>query len=194
MKENTYVHCSWDIINPKLLIPAVPDSRGINEDAVTPRICVSKSIKDALRAMPGTGQVIRGIRKWKIPAIIHAYYLSGDKKRIYRPTKSQVPDVEVTGEIWMLEKPDKIFRRDYLITDELLVPVTDINGIFHEILLECTLKRVRNQSNFKNLETRHNVNSEKIKDIVTFRKLMSNTDLLLYEYMENKYEDRIRNK
>lgn len=100
-----YIHCSWDILEPGSLIPRIPKSRvigpNISEDDSTPRICVADTVQRALMAMPGTGKIIKIMQKYKVPVIIHAYYLEQDWKSIRRPRKNEVPDVELTGECWI---------------------------------------------------------------------------------------------
>lgn len=180
MKSNTYVHCSWDQIDPNSFFPRIPSNRCSGEDISTPRICVSETIQRALLAMPRADKTLEGIRKFGIPAIIHVYYLSiNDEKYIYHPTTDQLPDVEMTGEVWLLKKPDKVVRRDYLISDELLVPVVDEGGIEFRVELGCNIKRIKKQSNMENLAKKLGVRVDELRSIASFRTLMSNWKQIL---------------
>lgn len=101
-----YIHCSWDILEPDSLVPRVPETiitgPNLTEDSKTPRICVAGSVQDALKSIPGCGIMIRNMRKYHIPLIIHAYYLEQDPQYVYKPTDAEVPDAAYTGEYWML--------------------------------------------------------------------------------------------
>lgn len=130
--SDKYIHCSWDILEPGSLIPRIPKSRvngpNISEDDCTPRICVADTVQRALMAMPGTGKIIRIMQKYNIPVVIHAYYLEQDWKAIRRPRESEVPDVGLTGEYWMLKPPIHVTRRDYLVTNPSIESIKDLNG------------------------------------------------------------------
>lgn len=52
------VHCSWDRLEPGVLVPRIPKSAitgpNVSEDRTIPRICVARSVQDALVSMPRT--------------------------------------------------------------------------------------------------------------------------------------------
>ena len=186
-----YIHCSWDILEPDSLTPRVPKSRingsKASEDDKTPRICVAETVQRALMAMPGSGKVIKTMQKYNIPIIIHAYYLEQDWKAIRRPRKSEVPDVELTGECWMLKPPISVMRRDYLVRNPAIASVKDVNGTEVEVLCGCTLKPVKSQSNYQNFLnslplTKYvgTPNEKKLKKAASFRTLMQNLDEEFY--------------
>ena len=85
----------------------------------------------------------------------------------------------MTGEVWLLKKPDKVVRRDYLISDELLVPVVDKGGIKFRVELGCNIKRIKKQSNMENLAKKLGVRVDELRSIASFRTLMSNWEQIL---------------
>ena len=147
-----YIHCSWDILEPDSLVPRVPETiitgQNITEDSKTPRICVAGSVQDALKSIPGCGIMIRNMRKYHIPLIIHAYYLEQDPQYVYKPTDAEVPDAAYTGEYWMLRSPQKVRRRDYLLFDPVCISGKDPNGTESEFFVDCRLKQVTFQDTY----------------------------------------------
>ena len=83
------------------------------------------------------------------------------------------------------KKPVKVFRRDYLITDEIMIPAVDVNEQISRVLLWCKLKRVKNQSNLEHFGEKFSVDANQLRKIVSFRKLVSNLDQLLLDYRGN---------
>ena len=201
MSEN-YVHCSWDILEPDSLVPRIPKTRidgpNVKEDDTVPRICVSDTVQRALMAMPGTGKIIKNMQKYKVPVIIHAYYLEQDRKSIRRPRKSEVPDVELTGECWMLKPPISVIRRDYLVKNPAIESIQDLNGTDMEALCGCTLKPVKFQSNFQNfldsLPLTKYAGAPDVKDLkkaASFRTFMQNMDEELYQMVTDAQTEKL---
>ena len=197
-----YIHCSWDVLEPDTLIPRVPNSRvcgpNVSEDDSVPRICVADTVQRALMAMPGTGKVIRVMQKYNIPVIIHVYYLEQDRKAIRHPRKNQVPDVELTGECWMLKPPLSVTRRDYLIKNPTIESITDLNGIETEVLCGCMLKPVKFQSNFQNfldsLPLTKYVgapNKKSLNKVASFRTFMLNMDEEFYQMVTDAQAEKL---
>lgn len=193
-KRKSYIHCSWDIIDPLNFIPRVPTGRidGM-EDGATPRICVADSVCGAMRAMPATGRMIKAMRMAGMAVVIHAYYLTANEAKVYRPSKVQVPDASLTGERWVLGRPERVIRRDYLVTDEYIHPTVDQNGNPYDCFVGCNLKRVKQQDNFENflraLSDDPNVAVKKksleiIKSKTDFRTLMLSLDEELLEKLK----------
>ena len=76
--------------------PCIPDNfftENGYEDAATPRVCLAHSIDDCLVAL---SQNLKGARFFVSEVEV-------DEKDLYRPSTSEVPDVEVTGEVWVLD-------------------------------------------------------------------------------------------
>lgn len=148
------VHCSWDRLDMNSFVPRVPQTRIEGcvacEDNVTPRICVADSVVNALKAMPRSGEIIKKMRKLRLPIIIHAYYLEQENKYVYCPTEDQVPDVKVTGEKWLLKAPKKVKRKDYIVEHALVLPCKDANNKHTDVLLSCIIKPTYLQSNYQN--------------------------------------------
>ena len=173
-----YVHCSWDVLEK--LSPRIPETRlsgpAIWEDNTIPRICVAKNVLDALHAMPRTADVILQMQKFKMPVIIHAYYLKQDLSQVIHPTRALVPDVDQTHELWMLKEPLSMSRCDFLIEDPIIFPVKDQNGKQSNYLFNCRLKQAKFQSNtenfLKSLGKEDAELAEKLHSITPFRKLI----------------------
>ena len=117
MKRNSYVHCSFDLVES--FKPRVPKTRVIgkfvSEEAETPRICTADTIQHALLGIPGCADVMQNIQKFDMRIYIHVYYLTSEDIKF--PTEEEVPDVKETHEVWILSEPQKIIRQDYEITD-----------------------------------------------------------------------------
>lgn len=134
MKRNSYVHCSFDLVES--FKPRVPKTRVIgkfvSEEAETPRICTADTIQHALLGIPGCADVMQNIQKFDMRIYIHVYYLTSEDIKF--PTEEEVPDVKETHEVWILSEPQKIIRQDYEITDFKTSYHKDLNGIKHQIL------------------------------------------------------------
>ncbi len=91
-----YYHISMEDLDGKTLFPRIPESMADSEDRVTPRICFCTSIEKCISALSQTG-IIYG-------TTFNVYII--DKPTavaIVNPTRDQVYDVELTGEVWALE-------------------------------------------------------------------------------------------
>lgn len=204
-KRKSYIHCSWDIVTSDF-VPRIPSSRIGNsgskfeEDSVTPRICIAKTVEGALRAMPQTGKIIANMRLIGLPVIVHAYYLSADARNVYIPTADKVPDARNTGELWLLEPPEKAIRRDYLITDEFIHKTKDQDGRDYEQFIGCNFTQIKFQDNLENLvkilsDSNENLDQEAVqimKGKVSFRTLMQNMDAILFEDLKFALQMRLK--
>ena len=117
----------------------------VSEEAETPRICTADTIQHALLGIPGCADVMQNIQKFDMRIYIHVYYLTSEDIKF--PTEEEVPDVKETHEVWILSEPQKIIRQDYEITDFKTRYHKDLNGIKHQILVGCKIKRVSNIDN-----------------------------------------------
>lgn len=146
------IHCSFDLVDN--FVPRVPDSRVMwkgeeYEDSTTPRICVAPSVLHCLKAMPKAGETIRWMQAVGMKPVIHAYYLKSDNVHIC--TKDDVPDADITHEMWVLDKPKDWHRVDYEITacvmtdgkDQFSKDVVSIHAV--------DIKRVPYTDNLKDL-------------------------------------------
>lgn len=124
MKRPKLIHCSFDEVYD--FEPRVPESRSLLEDAETKRICVSPTIRQCLDAIPRAGQIMRFMREVEMPVVVHAYYLEADQ--IQCDTRDYVPDADLTGEMWILEKPKNWKRIDYELQSFCLKDGKDRNG------------------------------------------------------------------
>ena len=150
------IHCSFDLVDS--FVPRVPDSRvkwqGEDyEDAVTSRICVSPTVLQCLKAMPKAGEVIRWMRVVGLPPIVHAYYLQSDNWQInvHACTTGEVPDADITGEMWVLDKPTDYHRVDYEITSCFMTDNKDMFGRDVVAIHGAELRRTKYTDNLKNL-------------------------------------------
>ena len=88
-----------------------------------------------------------------LPPIVHAYYLQSDNWQInvHACTTGDVLDADITGEMWILDKPTNWHRIDYEITS---CHMTDGKDIFGEDVIaihSAELRRTRYTDNLKNL-------------------------------------------
>lgn len=123
-KRPKLIHCSFDEVYN--FEPRVPKSRSLLEDAETKRICVSPTIRQCLDAIPRAGQIMRFMRGVGMSVVVHAYYLEAD--RVEYDTRDYVPDADLTGEMWVLEKPKDWKRIDYELQSFCLKDGQDGNG------------------------------------------------------------------
>lgn len=90
-------HISPDKNSSIHLQPRVPNNfmtQNGYEDNKTKRVCVSNTIAGALKAM---SMNLKG-------KTLHVYSLNVPDSDVYKPTTSEVPDVNITGERW-IKKP-----------------------------------------------------------------------------------------
>ena len=128
-KKRKLIHCSFDLVDN--FIPRVPDSRvkwqgKEYEDSKTPRICVAPTVLQCLKAMPKAGEIIRWMRAVGLKPIVHAYYLESDNVQVC--TMDDVPDADITGEMWILDKPNDWHRIDYEIVSCAMEDGKDMFG------------------------------------------------------------------
>lgn len=123
------------------------------------------------------------MKELKLPIIVHAYYLKGEF--FYNPTEEQVPDVSVTGEHWLLQNPDSVYRRDYEVTDFLTRRLKDMNGKEEPFLIGAQIKQVKYQENGLNFAKKFQLN-EDIVSSVAFRSLIVNCGDELIEILKEK--------
>lgn len=91
--EYYFVSESSDI---KSMVPRIPDNymtRHGYEDSKTPRVCFAPSINSCLMAL---SQKCTGMEFY--------VYIPDGNYDIYHPSVSQVPDVNITGEVWIKSK------------------------------------------------------------------------------------------
>ncbi len=92
--------------NGMKLIPRIPLFRSKNEDEITPRICVCKSIGKALGAREGIDSYYKFNKKLDNFGRITDYLIEIeiDKSKLYKPTLKEVSDSKHTGELWIKEE------------------------------------------------------------------------------------------
>lgn len=86
-------------MDDELLRPGIPDNyftKSGYEDSCTPRICFAPSIDQCLMAL---SQNLEGMELY--------VHVPEDVQKVVYPTKNQVPDCEITGEVWVT-KPVKL--------------------------------------------------------------------------------------
>lgn len=101
-----------------LMIPQVSPRRMDDEDGKTLRICVAPTIEGCITALLNLLLFERcfatggGVALWKneheaYPILVLSFL---NPSNVYTPTKAEVPDVERTGEAWIMEptKPDSV--------------------------------------------------------------------------------------
>lgn len=174
------VHVSFDLVDE--FIPRVPPQRLKKEDDTIPRICVAPNILSALQSIPQCGNVICVMYRLRMPIIIHAYYLRSSHVIGNKEVQRYVEDAKVTGEMWLSEPPETVYRVDYMITDFMAPLRTDYYGSREHFVYAASIKRVKHQDNWKNLcdslylEDKNGKIFQELRNICSFRTLMSNLD------------------
>ena len=183
------VHVTFDLVNE--FIPRIPEQRieGMyNEDSKTARICVSGDIHKAVRAIPQFAQVLNYMKALGLPLLIHAYYMKSES--IYKPTILEVPDVNWTDEFWILESPEKVYRKDYIITDYKTIHLKDLNGANAEFVSSIHFKPAAYQDNYQNLCKIFQTDSSKFPKNILFRTFLSCFGKDLLHLKKGEYNER----
>lgn len=184
-KINNMVHVSFDLVEE--FTPRVPAQRGPNEDDTIPRICVAPDINSALQAIPQAGETINAMKTLEIPIIIHAYYLKSDCVLLPEQIADKVGDAIATGEMWIMEKPQSVYRVDYEIINSFIITIEDMYGTIGKFIIGGDKRRVRFQDNWWNLAKAYCSGPTAAKRFmenkpdISFRTLMSNLDDDTYE-------------
>lgn len=99
-KSRTWLHLSERDLGAEFIFtPRVPETRAIEEDDKTPRICVSDTILRCLAAIDGVSTEYLGSYSGVPTRPMYIYRLKG---KGYRPTNEEVPDAYKTNEHWLL--------------------------------------------------------------------------------------------
>lgn len=97
--EKVYYHASMEYLGEtKVFTPRVPPKKMLDEDNITPRICVCESPNGCIEAIQ-IASYARTANNWYAP--IYIYVAIVDDKFIIHPTENMVPDVKRSGEIWI---------------------------------------------------------------------------------------------
>lgn len=92
-------------------MPAIPESRMQEEDAVTKRICVATTVEGCFSALPSGGSRINNLVE-KVGGVFRVFHIDTDACGIpeeaiwsdaYLYENDLVPDAEHTGECWILK-------------------------------------------------------------------------------------------
>lgn len=171
------VHVSFDLV--KEFTPRVPQQRCPNENDTIKRICVAPDVLSAMQSIPQCGNVMCIMRELGLPIIVHAYYLKSGNVMQNDKVLEHVPDAETTGEMWILDKPESVYRVDYEITDFLAPKRKDMYGTEQHFVFAIDKKRCKFQSNIDNFFGSYDFGSKetKLKEMFeqySFRTVFSN--------------------
>lgn len=168
-----YVHCSFDLVDE--FVPRIPQQRiegALHEDDSIPRICVSTDVRRAVMGIPQAGPVVDCMQRLGLPVIVHAYYMTCGN--VYRPDAEEVPDVELTNEHWLLERPECVWRKDYLVTECRFKEITDVNNVTALFITDLFCRETGYQDNIENLCSRFHIDSARWPSGITFRQFIAN--------------------
>ncbi len=112
---NHLYHVSMEFVDE--FIPRIPDTRLIDENSYTPRICCAPTIEQGVEASPGILSGIKMAMEIGFSPILHVYELFAPEESIYRPTEEDVPDADRSDEVWILEEPSDWELRSYNVAD-----------------------------------------------------------------------------
>ncbi len=161
------VHVTFDLV--ERFTPRVPKQRCVGEENITPRICVSSRLLQALQAVPTSGLAVYNMKRLGVPVVIHAYYLQSDNVLTSDQIADKVADAVVNDEMWILDEPTKVYRVDYELTDSITVDARDRHGEQQRFLLSAEFKRCKYQDNWRNLVYRLG-KSDKFADVFLARR------------------------
>lgn len=107
----------------KYLEPRIPCNymtKNGYEDGVTARVCISESIEKCILAI-----------NYKHTGDTFYVYQCLNNPEVYYPTRKQVPDVEITNELWILKKVKVKLKYIIEITDPIEKPYRYTYGRGH---------------------------------------------------------------
>lgn len=106
--------------------PVVPESYSYNEDRITPRLCVARSIEDCITGIGVQRVFFRCLEAWDAPSYgsfgqeqypIGILEIEVPESCMRVPDKSQVPDVDFTHELWICSGEFEIIDRKIVWID-----------------------------------------------------------------------------
>lgn len=109
-----------------VLSPRIPKSIDFenNEDNKTARICVCENVASCIKSV--LPNIYQGTH-------INIYSCDVNKEEVYKPTSRQVPDVDITHELWLLKNTKFTLEQKIWFSQE-----KTIQDIFNDInYLEC---------------------------------------------------------
>lgn len=94
------------------------------------------------------------MRQLGLPIILHVYHLEGGRLMSSEEILPYVPDADISHEIWLLDRPEKVYREDYEILDFEIRAYTDrfgheMRGIYG-IRMQKSYKKCRETDKEKN--------------------------------------------
>lgn len=101
------------------LEPRVPESKDMDENDTTPRICVAQTILGCLQSIGATSLTFHSDDH---SAKIYIYKAKVPVKDIYQPTVEDVPDVWQTGELWIMQPTSFTLESSATLRKHLLFP------------------------------------------------------------------------
>ena len=114
-----FVHVSMDLDQGvKNFIPRIPIYRCEEEDNITPRICVCKTLEGAVGAFPYKGYFVNVLMRKKRDVYLNYYELESENYRSDKELQEYVPDAHITGEHWIL---NPVLATSHLIKIKKLV-------------------------------------------------------------------------
>ena len=105
--------------------PSVPEFTSEYEDSSTERICVCPYILGCIRALEIPESII--VDKDGLDnKILHLYSASVNEQDLqlgfHQPSESEVPDVWITGEMWLLQPTKFVKEAEYTISKQFDLP------------------------------------------------------------------------
>lgn len=111
MKNCTLYHVSRHQLDKIILYPRIPEGNGYDENTTIKRICFSTSIQGCLNSIKN---------KIFINDILHIYTLNYNKNLKYKiPNVTDVYDVKITNEVWVLNKCSVTLQKRIKIINEV---------------------------------------------------------------------------
>lgn len=121
-----------DLGSSVLMLPNIPKFKTDGEDNIIPRICCCTSIPSCISAINNIPELIDIVKVIDL----YAYEAYVEMKNIIQPSDDKLPDVWLTGEMWVIE-PTMFFKcHHYKCSKQFHIPNTVYSRYAFKVIKE----------------------------------------------------------